>query len=162
MGVLDPEIQTLASALLRRALVVLLLASSLLGKAQGEILARCELAVHLQEGGLGGFKGYSLADWICLAYQESKFDTMLISTNSDGSTDYGLFQINSHIWCADHLSHSQNRCKVSCIEILNNIVAHILCAKKIVSEHSGLKYWSSWTEHCEGRDLSHWVAGCDL
>ncbi|XP_046314456.1 zinc finger ZZ-type and EF-hand domain-containing protein 1 isoform X1 [Marmota monax] len=51
---------------------------------------------------------------ICLAFVESKFNVSKINENADGSTDYGIFQINSHYWCNNYQSHSENYCHVDC------------------------------------------------
>lgn len=45
---------------------------------------------------------------------ESKFNVSKINENADGSTDYGIFQINSHYWCNNYQSHSENYCHVDC------------------------------------------------
>lgn len=45
---------------------------------------------------------------------ESNFNTSKVNENVDGSFDYGIFQINSHYWCNDYLSHSENFCHMDC------------------------------------------------
>lgn len=45
---------------------------------------------------------------------ESNFNISKVNENADGSFDYGIFQINSHYWCNDYQSHSENFCRVDC------------------------------------------------
>lgn len=45
---------------------------------------------------------------------ESKFNISKVNENVDGSFDYGIFQINSHYWCNDYQSHSENFCRTDC------------------------------------------------
>uniref|UniRef100_A0A672I8G7 lysozyme n=1 Tax=Salarias fasciatus TaxID=181472 RepID=A0A672I8G7_SALFA len=50
---------------------------------------------------------------VCLSQWESSFNTKATSKNGDGSTDYGIFQINSRYWCEDG-SYSSNGCNIKC------------------------------------------------
>lgn len=45
---------------------------------------------------------------------ESNFNLSKVNENADGSFDYGIFQINSHYWCNDYKSHSENICHEDC------------------------------------------------
>lgn len=45
---------------------------------------------------------------------ESEFNITKVNENTDGSFDYGIFQINSHYWCNDYRSHTENICQVEC------------------------------------------------
>ncbi|MBW04142.1 Lysozyme-like protein 6, partial [Eschrichtius robustus] len=79
---------------------------------------------------------------LCLAFVESDFNITKVNENTDGSFDYGIFQINSHYWCNDYKSHTENICQVDCQELLSsNLLSIINCAKKIVSGAGGLKNW---------------------
>uniref|UniRef100_A0A670JZI1 Sperm acrosome associated 3 n=1 Tax=Podarcis muralis TaxID=64176 RepID=A0A670JZI1_PODMU len=91
---------------------ILLKDSHLVG---GKIFRRCELAHLLKVSGLEGYRGYSLADWVCLAFYESHFDTAIVDHEADGSTSNGIFQINSHLWCEDYKHFQPNFCKMHCI-----------------------------------------------
>ncbi|XP_004707295.1 lysozyme-like protein 6 [Echinops telfairi] len=145
-----------------RALLVSLV-SCLLALHQARVIQRCDMAKLLYKEDLHGFEGYSLNDWLCLAFVESKFNTSKINENADGSFDYGVFQINSHYWCNDYLSHSENLCQMDCTELLNpDLLSTANCAKKIVSGESGLNNWINWKLHCSGRPLSYWMTGCSL
>ncbi|VTJ84973.1 Hypothetical predicted protein [Marmota monax] len=64
---------------------------------QGKVYERCELARTLKRLGMDGYRGISLANWVCLAKWESSYNTRATNYNpGDQSTDYGIFQINSH------------------------------------------------------------------
>uniref|UniRef100_A0A8C5KE46 Lysozyme-like 6 n=1 Tax=Jaculus jaculus TaxID=51337 RepID=A0A8C5KE46_JACJA len=100
---------------------------------------------------------------MCLAFVESNFNISKVHENADGSSDYGIFQINSHYWCNDYRSHSENFCHVDCQDIMHpNLLSAITCAKKIVSAPGGMKNWVEWKLHCSGRPLNHWLTGCNL
>ena len=72
----------------------------------------CELAVELVQH---GFAKSSLKDWICLIKSESSMDTRAMNPhNSDGSRDYGLFQINDRYWCQTSGKQSSNGCGLDC------------------------------------------------
>ena len=52
---------------------------------------------------------------VCLAKWESNYNTEAINHNTDGSTDYGIFQINSRYWCDDgRTPGSKNICGIRC------------------------------------------------
>ncbi|KAM6163551.1 lysozyme-like protein 6 [Rhynchocyon petersi] len=130
---------------------------------QARIIHRCDMAKLFFKEDMHGFEGYSVSDWLCLAFVESKFNTSKINENADGSFDYGIFQINSHYWCNDYLSHSENLCHVDCAELLAaDLLSTIKCAKKIVSGAGGLNNWIQWKLHCSGRPLSYWLTGCQV
>uniref|UniRef100_A0A8C8XUI1 Glycosyl hydrolases family 22 (GH22) domain-containing protein n=1 Tax=Panthera leo TaxID=9689 RepID=A0A8C8XUI1_PANLE len=79
-----------------------------------------------------------ILSWLCLAFVESNFNLSKVNENADGSFDYGVFQINSHYWCNDHKSHSENICHEDCKELLSpDLLSTINCVKKIVSGKNG-------------------------
>uniref|UniRef100_A0A8C8RT50 Sperm acrosome membrane-associated protein 3 n=1 Tax=Pelusios castaneus TaxID=367368 RepID=A0A8C8RT50_9SAUR len=131
--------------------------------AWGKVFSRCELARLLQRGGLDGFMGYSLDNWICLAFYGSRFDTGTVTENSDGSSDYGIFQINSRRWCTDHHSHTLDLCQTRCLDLLTaDLIDDINCVKKVVMDWEGMGAWYGENHLISGRDLSHWLASCNL
>ncbi|XP_537611.5 LOW QUALITY PROTEIN: lysozyme-like protein 6 [Canis lupus familiaris] len=132
------------------------LVSFLIAINQASLINRCDLARVLRKEDLDGFEGYSLNDWLCLAFVESRFNISKVNENADGS-----FQINSHYWCNDYRSHSENICHADCQDILSpNLLSAISCAKRIVSGAGGMKNWVAWRLHCAGRPLSYWMTGC--
>ncbi|XP_053150712.1 lysozyme C, milk isozyme-like [Hemicordylus capensis] len=127
---------------------------------QAKIFGRCELARVLKDHGMDGFRGYSLANWVCMAFFESGFDTKAIEKNEDQSQDFGIFQISSDWWCKADIP-SENLCYISCNELLNsNIEDDILCAKRIAADPQGMEAWDKWKTHCQHKDLKKWVNGC--
>ncbi|XP_059990216.1 lysozyme-like protein 6 isoform X2 [Lagenorhynchus albirostris] len=95
-------------------LLLISLGSCLVAVNQASLINRCDLANVLHQEDLDGFEGYSLSDWLCLAFVESHFNITKVNENTDGSFDYGIFQINSHYWCNDDKSHTENICQVDC------------------------------------------------
>ncbi|XP_010302036.2 lysozyme C, milk isozyme [Balearica regulorum gibbericeps] len=143
--------------------VMLLLLALLSAVTKAKVFGRCDLAHVLQEEGLDGYGGYSLANWLCMAFYVSTFNTAAQSIKADGSADYGIFQISSQLWCTDDRSPSDNGCRVACRDLLSsNITDDIICAKRIVRNPQGMNAWEGWAMHCKGRDLSEWVEGCEL
>ena len=51
---------------------------------------------------------------ICMAYYESHYNTTAQTQLEDGSTDYGIFQINSFTWCRHAKLQEKNHCHVAC------------------------------------------------
>ncbi|XP_031517347.1 lysozyme-like protein 6 isoform X2 [Papio anubis] len=114
--------------------LLIYLVSSFLALNQASLISRCDLAQVLQLEDLDGFEGYSLSDWLCLAFVESKFNISKINENADGSFDYGLFQINGHYWCNDYRSHSENLCQICSIPTFSQAST---VQKGLYPEHGG-------------------------
>uniref|UniRef100_A0A8D2D799 lysozyme n=1 Tax=Sciurus vulgaris TaxID=55149 RepID=A0A8D2D799_SCIVU len=95
--------------------------------AQGKVYDRCELARTLKRLGMDGYRGISLANWMCLAKWESGYNTRATNYNrGDQSTDYGIFQINSRYWCNDGKTpRAVNACGISCNGWRGEIVAKV-------------------------------------
>ncbi|XP_072255746.1 lysozyme C-1-like [Pyxicephalus adspersus] len=129
--------------------------------SEAEVYTHCELLRIFKETGLAGYYGYSAANWICLAYYESGYNTAAVNNNGP-SRDYGIFQINSKWWCNDgKTSGAVNACHISCQSLLNNdIYDDIECAKRVVRDPNGMSAWVAWRNHCKGRDLSRFTSGC--
>ncbi|TDH01731.1 hypothetical protein EPR50_G00165700 [Perca flavescens] len=131
--------------------------------ANAKLYQRCEWARVLKANGMDGYRSISLADWVCLSKWESSYSTTAINHNTDGSTDYGIFQINSRWWCNDGLTPTKNACNINCRELLtDNVGVAINCAKRVVRDPAGISAWVGWRNHCQNRDLSSYLAGCGL
>ncbi|KAG5193654.1 hypothetical protein JEQ12_020015 [Ovis aries] len=127
-------------------IVVILMAANV----EAKIYERCDLAKKLEAAGLNGFNGYTIGDWLCMAHYESGFDTSFMNHNPDGSSEYGIFQLNSAWWCYNGVTPSENLCHMDCHELLNrHILDDIMCAKKVVSSENGM---SAWYVHGDGLD----------
>ncbi|XP_062059239.1 lysozyme C-like [Lepus europaeus] len=132
---------------------------------QGKIYGRCELARTLKSLGLDGYKGVSLANWMCLTKWESSYNTKATHYNpGDQSTDYGIFQINSRYWCDDGKTPGAvNACHIPCSDLLkNDITQAVACAKRVVSDPQGVRAWMAWRSHCQNRDLTSYIQGCGV
>ncbi|XP_018429906.1 PREDICTED: lysozyme C-1-like [Nanorana parkeri] len=129
--------------------------------SEGKVYTNCELYRIFQQTGLAGYRGHSAANWICLAYYESRYNTAAVNNNGP-SRDYGIFQINSKWWCNDgKTAGAANACGISCQSLLNdNIYDDIECAKRVVRDPNGISAWVAWRDHCRGKNLSSFTAGC--
>ncbi|XP_077185551.1 lysozyme C-like [Paroedura picta] len=148
-----------------KAVWLLFFLACVLPMGQGKIYERCELAQKLKEMGLDGYAGYALDNWVCMAYHESRYNTAATHYNDyDGSTDFGIFQINSRYWCQYGSESSANICRTPCSALLTcNLAPDVACAKIVVTESAdGMGAWVAWRAYCQGQDLSQYVAGCDL
>ncbi|XP_034956562.1 lysozyme C-3 [Zootoca vivipara] len=136
----------------------------LLAGNEAKVYERCELAARLKQGGMDGYHRVSLANWLCAAYHESRFNTRAVGPpNSDGSRDYGIFQINSRWWCDNGHRPTANGCRSSCNAFLNDDITNdINCVKRIVRDPQGMNAWVAWRTYCKGQDLSKWTRGCRL
>ncbi|XP_072254639.1 lysozyme C, kidney isozyme-like [Pyxicephalus adspersus] len=91
-----------------------LLFLALFAASEAKVFTKCELAKVLKSAGLDGYYGYSLANWMCMAYYESRYTTNAMYDNG-WSRDYGIFQINSYWWCNDgKTSGAVSACSISC------------------------------------------------
>jgi hypothetical protein len=50
-----------------------------------------------------------------MAHYESGFDTSFVDHNPDGSSEYGIFQLNSAWWCDNGVTPTQNLCHMDCL-----------------------------------------------
>ncbi|XP_027882253.1 lysozyme C [Xiphophorus couchianus] len=141
-------------------LAVLLLAAVLV---DGRVFERCQWARTMKSYGMDGYWGISLANWMCLTYSESSYNTMAVNHNRDKSTDYGIFQINSRWWCNDTRIRTANGCHIMCEQLLSdNVDVAISCAKRVVRDPQGIAAWVGWRTHCKNQDVSKYLDGCGL
>ncbi|GBP26039.1 Lysozyme [Eumeta japonica] len=127
----------------------------LFAEINGKTFSRCELARALKNH---GFPRDKLPDWVCLVEAESSRRTDVVGgPNSDGSHDYGLFQINDRYWCSTTNNPGKD-CHVRCKDLLtDDITKASNCAKKIYRIHN-FNAWYGWQNKCRGKplpDLSH-------
>ncbi|XP_067634147.1 lysozyme-like isoform X2 [Eurosta solidaginis] len=105
---------------------------------------RCQLARELLEK--YGINKTFLSNWICMIEHESNRSTDAIKRNPNGSTSYGLFQINSKDWC--RAGRKGGICDKKCEDFLDdNIDDDVACAKRIF-ERAGFKNWPGWSATC--------------
>ncbi|KAM9761126.1 lysozyme C, milk isozyme-like [Dama dama] len=130
---------------------------------QGKKFQKCELARTLKRLGLDGYKGVSLANWMCLARWESNYNTCATNYNhGDKNTDYGIFQINSRWWCNDGKTpRAVNACRLPCSALLkDDITQAVASARRDVSGPQGVRSWMAWRNKCQNQDLRNYVQGC--
>uniref|UniRef100_A0A8C0AUT0 lysozyme n=1 Tax=Buteo japonicus TaxID=224669 RepID=A0A8C0AUT0_9AVES len=118
----------------------LLLLALLTTITKAKAFSRCEPAHVLQEEGLDGYGGYSLASRLCVAFNESTFNTAAQSVEADGGADYSIFQISSQLWGTDDRSPSDNHRRMAYL-LLSNITGDIICAKRIMRNPQGMNAW---------------------
>ncbi|KAH8245558.1 hypothetical protein KR032_011825 [Drosophila birchii] len=123
---------------------------------------RCELARKLLDPPYR-FDRSLLSNWICLLEHESDLDTNRITSNPNGSRNYGLFQINSR-FCQQ--GRRGGICNVKCegnetliiLVIISyyvynsdlleeNLLEASACAKRIHTS-DGFQLWNGWQRYC--------------
>ncbi|KAF7474878.1 hypothetical protein GHT09_014339 [Marmota monax] len=130
------------TALGMKAAGILSLIGCLVTVTDSKIYTRCKLAKVFARAGLDNYQGFSLGNWICMAYYESRYNTTAQTGLDDGSIDYGIFQINSFTWCRDAKLQEKNHCHVACSALItDDLTDAIICAKKIAKETQGMDYW---------------------
>uniref|UniRef100_A0A8C5SBT3 Sperm acrosome membrane-associated protein 3 n=1 Tax=Laticauda laticaudata TaxID=8630 RepID=A0A8C5SBT3_LATLA len=91
---------------------------------QTKIYRRCELAHVLKKNGMDGYESYNLASWVCMAFYETGFDTKTIDQHRGGTKDYGIFHINSGLWCRENNSLSKAICDIACLGQFPTLPTH--------------------------------------
>ncbi|XP_016056516.1 PREDICTED: lysozyme C, milk isozyme-like [Miniopterus natalensis] len=147
-----------------RSILIISLLSCFFAAHNAKVFSKCELAHKLKAQGMDGFHGYNLANWVCMAQYESDFNTQVVNKkNANGSSDYGLFQLNNKWWCKDNKYPSANACNIMCSKFLDDdINDDIRCIKRVVRDPNRMSAWKAWVSHCKNKDLSQYLAGCNL
>ncbi|XP_077488084.1 lysozyme c-1-like [Amblyomma americanum] len=127
---------------------------ALVCSCRAKVYDRCELASILVGSGIPKSQ---IPDWICLATAESSLDSNAINGNTDGSTDYGIFQINDGYWCSPG---PHDICHVACSALQSDDITPSVQCAKTVYEQQGFEAWYGWKNKCQGQDLSSYVSGC--
>ncbi|XP_004778979.1 alpha-lactalbumin [Mustela lutreola] len=133
--------------------ISLLLVGIMFPAIQAKQFTKCELSQVLKD--MDGFGGIALPEWICTIFHTSGYDTQTI-VNNNGSTEYGLFQINNKVWCKDNkILQSRNICNISCDKFLDDdLTDDMTCAKKILNKE-GIDYWLAHKPLCSEK-LEQW------
>jgi lysozyme C len=76
--------------------------------------AECEVAQYARKA---GFSESAIPVMVCISKYESTFSCNANNKNNDGSTDYGLFQINSYYWCSGDPASRFDECHASCASL---------------------------------------------
>merc|ERR1711872_431015 len=137
-------------------MLFLLVSLLLVVSTQAKVYDRCDLARELVNN--QGFARATVGNWVCLVQWESSYNTGATNHNSNGSTDYGLFQINDNYWCDD--TGAGNDCNIACNKLLDSSISDdCSCAKKIWAVHK-FEAWYGWKNHCKGHDVEEYVKDC--
>lgn len=138
----------------------LLVVSTILALASARVYERCELARDL----LNKYKvpRDQLATWICIADHESRFNTSAVgTTNSDGSSDHGIFQISDKYWCTPGWA-----CGIDCDSLRDDDLSDDWkCARRIYKEHQflsgdGFNAWAVYSTRCKSSTVTDYLKGC--
>lgn len=116
---------------------------------------KCEIAAILKEN-----KFSNIEDWVCLIEKESTFFTNKVNNkNKDGTSDFGLFQINSGYWCK--IGSVGGDCNADCNSFSDdNISDDIKCVKLIYKRHK-FTAWNGWKDKCKGRIPKGYLNDCN-
>jgi lipocalin len=104
--------------------------------------SECQVANYLRNS---GFPEYSVPTMVCISKYESSYNCDATNRNTDGSTDYGLMQINSYYWCSGDPQSRYNSCGTSCSSLFN-CQANTNCAY-IVWKQQGYTAWYGYRYH---------------
>lgn len=128
------------------------------GIAHAGMKTKCDVVRSLKAANVGDSE---IRDWLCLVKHESNFRYDAVNRNSDGSKDYGIYQLNNRYWC-DRGNSKYSRCwqinsfgcGYRCRDFINSgITWDTDCAVKIKRCNSFNK-WYGWIKHCKGRNLN--------
>nr|XP_045596313.1 lysozyme C-like [Procambarus clarkii] len=144
---------------------VLAVVAVLAGTCSGKVFTKCGLASLLEK--TYGLNRDVVKRFVCIAQYESGFNTKALNVNSNGSKDYGIFQLNNQYWCLDSRG-GKNVCKMACSNLLNdNLSDDVRCARTIVRETeswkgkgTGFTAWAAYVTHCQNRNLDVYMSEC--
>jgi lipocalin len=104
--------------------------------------SECQVANYLKKS---GFPDYTVPTMVCISKYESSYNCDATNRNTDGSTDYGLMQINSYYWCSGDPLSKYNECKIACSSLFN-CQYNTNCAY-IVWKQQGYTAWYGYQKH---------------
>ena len=109
---------------------------------QSNYKSECQVANYLKNA---GFSQSTISTMVCISKYESSFNCDATNKNTDGSTDYGLMQINSYYWCSGDPKSKYNECKISCSS-LYDCQNNANCAY-VVWKQQGYNAWYGYKYH---------------
>lgn len=112
------------------------------GVESGGKQSECDVAKYLRNA---GFPSNTIGTMVCIAKYESSLNCDATNKNTDGSTDYGLFEINSYYWCSGDTTSKYNECGTSC-QSLMDCQKNANCAYKVYKEQ-GFNAWYGYQYH---------------
>jgi lysozyme C len=114
--------------------------------------SECQVASYLRKS---GFPEYSIPTMVCTSKYESSYNCDATNKNTDGSTDYGLMQINSYYWCSGDPLSKYNSCGTSCSSLFN-CQTNANCAYTVWKQQ-GYTAWYGYKNHkseCDNYKIS--------
>lgn len=114
--------------------------------------SECQISSFLKKS---GFPDYTIPTMVCISKYESSYNCDATNKNTDGSTDYGLMQINSYYWCSGDALSKYNECKIACSSLFN-CQYNTNCAY-VVWKQQGYTAWYGYKNHkseCDSYKLS--------
>ncbi len=104
--------------------------------------SECDVADYLKNA---GFTSSQIPTMVCISKYESSFNCDSTNKNTDGSTDYGLFQINSYYWCSGDPNSKYNECGASCSSLFD-CQKNANCAHTVFKQQ-GYTAWYGYQYH---------------
>jgi len=104
--------------------------------------SECDVADYLKHA---GFSSSQIPTMVCISKYESSFNCDATNENTDGSTDYGLFQINSYYWCSGDPNSKYNECGISCSSLFD-CQKNANCAHTVYRQQ-GYDAWYGYQYH---------------
>ena len=104
--------------------------------------SECQVVSYLKKA---GFPSSSWGTMTCIAKYESSWNCDAKNKNVDGSTDYGLFEINSYYWCSGDPTSKYDECGTSCSS-LYDCQKNTNCAYRVYKEQ-GYNAWYGYQYH---------------
>lgn len=104
--------------------------------------SECQVASYLRKS---GFPEYSVPTMVCTSKYESSYNCDATHKNTDGSSDYGLMQINSYYWCSGDALSKYNSCGATCSSLLN-CQSNANCAYTVWKQQ-GYTAWYGYKNH---------------
>ena len=94
---------------------------------------------------------------------ESSFRTYITGgPNSNGSFDWGLFQINDNYWCYPESGIGlSNDCNMDCGNLIDDDITDDCNCVRIIYARHGYTAWNGWKAKCDGQELPD-LSECDL
>lgn len=143
--------------------------------AQCKVWNKCDLADYLYtyQGSHAVIDGddrrscHYLSNWLCLVEHESNYNDQAVNDqNSNGSSDYGLYQINNYFWCTEAGATTNNDCNIDCAQLHSgDILDDTACTDKIFDIH-GFDAWYGWKDNCKhcanGGCIDEYLRDCSV
>ena len=115
--------------------------------------SECQVVNYLKKA---GFPSNTWGTMTCISKYESSWNCKANNKNTDGSTDYGLFEINSYYWCSGDPTSKYNECNVPCTS-LYDCQKNTDCAYKVYREQ-GYNAWYGYQYHKS--ECDNYVVNC--